>query len=220
MIPSSVGALDYHVIFVYHTLLSILTCGYRRKIHSKMPTPVLDDKKRPPPIAIPLWPPSRTAPEQNASTKATRQTEAHSRNPQRFASSSTQAVEPPQTNTPLTSPLQLDEAGICEARGPVSKSSSQTSRHLSPAMTTLSDLVDQARLLHHKLDNSSMPSQHDSTARSRQSERSHHSAAAAQAKFEALGGDETTTRSQIESCSEKQLFKMTGQIPPTPIAGT
>lgn len=185
-----------------------------------MPTPAFDDKKRPPPIAIPLWPPSRTTPEQNASIKATRQTGAYSRNPQRFASSSTQAAEPIQTNTPLTSPLQLDEAGTYEARGPVSKSSSQASRHLSPAMTTLSDLMDQGRNLHHSSDSSSMPSRHNSTARSRQSERSYRSAAAAQAKFEALGGDETTARSQIESRSEKQLFKMTGQIPPTPIAGT
>ncbi|KAJ4369405.1 hypothetical protein N0V86_009237 [Didymella sp. IMI 355093] len=86
-------------------------------------------------------------------------------------------------------------------------------------MTTLSDLVDQARASPRKPDYGSVPSRHSSTARSRQSERSQRSAAAAQARLEALDEDKSTLRSQIESRTEKKLFKMTGQIPPTPITG-
>lgn len=65
-----------------------------------------------------------------------------------------------------------------------------------------------------------MPSRHSSTVRSRQSEHSYRSATTAQAQLEALGKDETTTRSHIEARTEKKLFKMTGQIPPTPTTGT
>ena len=86
-------------------------------------------------------------------------------------------------------------------------------------MTALSGLMDQARGSPRKSDYGSVPSRHGSTARSRQSERSNRSAAAAQAQLEALDEDETTTRSQIESRTEKKLFKMTGQIPPTPTTG-
>jgi hypothetical protein len=60
-------------------------------------------------------------------------------------------------------------------------------------------------------------SYHGSTARSRQSGLSQHSAAAAQAQLEEL--DEKTTRGRIEARSERNLFKMTGQVPPTPITG-
>ncbi|KAF3033996.1 hypothetical protein E8E12_005855 [Didymella heteroderae] len=86
-------------------------------------------------------------------------------------------------------------------------------------MTTLTDLMDQARGSSHKSECGSVPSRHTSTARSRQSERSQRSATAAQARLEALDEDGTTLRSQIESRMEKQLFKMTGQIPPTPTTG-
>ncbi|KAF3033458.1 hypothetical protein E8E11_002000 [Didymella keratinophila] len=86
-------------------------------------------------------------------------------------------------------------------------------------MTNLTDLMDQARGSPRKSNYGSIPSRHNSTARSRQSERSQRSAKAAQARLEALDKDETTLRSRIESRTEKQLFKMTGQIPPTPTAG-
>lgn len=86
-------------------------------------------------------------------------------------------------------------------------------------MTTLSGLMDQARSSPRKSVCGSVPSRRGSTARSRQSERSHRSATVAQAKLEGLDEDEITTRSQIESRTEKKLFKMTGQIPPTPTTG-
>jgi hypothetical protein len=57
-----------------------------------------------------------------------------------------------------------------------------------------------------------------STARSRQSGRSHRSATTTQALLEVL--DEKTVRGKIESKNEKNLFKMTGQIPPTPTGNT
>lgn len=191
-----------------------LTCRPVPKPCLEMSTPALDPRKRPPPIAIPQWPPSQTVAKQDASTNAAQQTKASNQHQQRFASSSSQAVVRSGTTTPLTSPLELDETCI-----PVPKTGSQASRHRSSAMTTLSGLVDQARSSPRKSDGASMPSRHGSTARSRQSERSHRSAAAAQAKLEALGEDEMTTRSQIESRSEKKLFKMTGQVPPTPSTG-
>ncbi|KAJ4335881.1 hypothetical protein N0V95_008775 [Ascochyta clinopodiicola] len=66
-------------------------------------------------------------------------------------------------------------------------------------MTTLSSLMEQARGSPRKSDSGSVPT--------------------AQAQLEALDEDEVTTRSQIESRTEKKLFKMTGQIPPTPTTG-
>jgi hypothetical protein len=169
-----------------------------------------DHKKRPPPIAIPQLPPSRAVPV----AQAPAQTKGSGQHTQRFASSSTQQAARSGANTPLTSPLEFDESRIA-----LPASGSQASRHRSSAMTTLSDLLDQARASPRKPDYGSVPSRHNSTARSRQSERSQRSAAAAQARLEALDEDESTLRSQIESRMEKKLFKMTGQIPPTPTTG-
>ncbi|KAF1927349.1 uncharacterized protein M421DRAFT_6137 [Didymella exigua CBS 183.55] len=176
-----------------------------------MSSPTPDHKRRPPPIAIPQWPPSWTVPRPHATINAPAQTKGSGQHTQRFASTSTQQAARSGANTPLTSPLEFDESR--------SKSGSQTSRHRSTAMTTLSDLMDQARGSPRKSDYGSVPSRHNSTARSRQSERSHRSATAAQARLEVLDEDETTLRSQIESRTEKKLFKMTGQIPPTPTSG-
>lgn len=180
-----------------------------------MSEPASDYKRRPPPIAIPPWPPSRPLPEPDAFANASSQTKACSQQAQRFASSSTQQAVRSGTTTPLTSPLELDESRLA-----IPKSGSQVSKHRSSAMTTLSSLMDQARGSPRKSDCGSVASQYGSTARSRQSERSHRSATAAQAQLEALDEDETTTRSHIESRTEKRLFKMTGQIPPTPTTGT
>lgn len=180
-----------------------------------MSTPTSDHKRRPPPIAIPPLPTSRPVPGPNVFGNAPSHTKGSCQHPQRFGSSSTQQAVRSGTTTPLTSPLELDESRLA-----VPNSGSQASKHRSSAMTTLSNLMDQARGSPRKSDCGSVPSRHGSTARSRQSERSHRSATAAQAQLEALGEDETTTRSQIESRTEKKLFKMTGQIPPTPTTGT
>lgn len=169
-----------------------------------MSTPALDDKRRPPPIAIPEWPPSRSVPGREASTYA-----------QRFASSSTQHATRSGTATPLTSPIDPDDVQVA-----IPKSGSQASRHCSSGIPSLSGLIDHARSSPRKSDSSSVPSRRGSTARSRQSERSHRSAAVAQVQLEALDEDETTIRSQIESRTERNLFKMTGQVPPTPKSGT
>ncbi|KAJ8106466.1 hypothetical protein OPT61_g9519 [Boeremia exigua] len=178
-----------------------------------MSVPASDQRKRPPPIAIPEWPLSRTANGRNVVTNVPSQTRGSSQH-QRFVSSSTQPAIQSTTTTPLTSPFELEEVFST-----VPKSGSQASKHRSSAMTTISGLMDQARLSPRKSDSGSMPSRHASTARSRQSERSNRSAIAAQAQLEALGEDEMTTRSQIEARTEKTLFKMTGQVPPTPASG-
>ncbi|KAI4605727.1 hypothetical protein J4E80_010510 [Alternaria sp. BMP 0032] len=82
-------------------------------------------------------------------------------------------------------------------------------------MATFTNLIDQARSPRKSDHGSWISSNAGSTARSRQSERSQHEAVAAQAQIEAL--DEETARGKVESRAEKNLFKMTGQVPPTPM---
>ena len=188
--------------------------AYTRQALFEMSSPTPDHKRRPPPIAIPQLPSSRAVPAPHATIHPPAQTKGSGQYAQRFASSSTQQGRRSGANTPLTSPLDFDESRIA-----FPKSGSQASRHRSSAMTNLTDLMDQARGSPRKSDYGSGTSRHNSTARSRQSERSQHSATAAQARLEALDEDETTLRSRIESRTEKQLFKMTGQIPPTPTEG-
>lgn len=55
------------------------------------------------------------------------------------------------------------------------------------------------------------------TARSKLSERKDQAVAATLAMLE--GVDEETNRAKIEALSEKKLFKLTGQVPPTPTTG-
>ncbi|KZM23871.1 uncharacterized protein EKO05_0011468 [Ascochyta rabiei] len=180
-----------------------------------MSAPTFDHKKRPPPIAIPPLLPSRPVPGPNAFANAPSHTKGSTQYLQRLASSPTQQAACSETTTPLTSPLEPDESRLA-----IPNSGSQTSKHRSSAMTTLTSLMEQARGSPRKSDCGSVPSRHGSTARSKQSEYSHRSATIAQAQLEALDEDGTTTRSQIESRTEKKLFKMTGQIPPTPTTGT
>ncbi|KAJ6196103.1 hypothetical protein J3E72DRAFT_220900, partial [Bipolaris maydis] len=87
------------------------------------------------------------------------------------------------------------------------------------AMATLNNLMEQARVSSPiKSDRGSTSgSRRGSTSRSKQSGRSQQSATAAQAQLEAL--DQKTARGEIESRSERNFFKMTGQIPPTPTTG-
>ncbi|KAJ4983231.1 hypothetical protein SVAN01_11288 [Stagonosporopsis vannaccii] len=179
-----------------------------------MSSPASDCKKRPPPIAIPEWPPSWTAPAREASINAALHTRGSHQHAQRFASSSTQQAVRSGTTTPLTSPLELDDVRLA-----IPNSGSHSSRHRTSARTTLSGIMDQARGSPRKSDDGSLPGRHRSSARSQQSERNHRTAAAAQAQLEALQDDERTTRSQIESRTERKLFKMTGQVPPTPTTG-
>lgn len=84
-------------------------------------------------------------------------------------------------------------------------------------MATFANLIDQARSPRKSDHGSWISSNVGSTARSRQSGRSQHEAVAAQAQIEAL--DEETARGKVESRGEKNLFKMTGEVPPTPMIG-
>ena len=181
----------------------------------KMSAPPSDQKKRPPPIAIPPLPPSLPVSGSIAPANASSYSRGSGQYAQRLASLSTHQDMRSGKSTPLTSPLEPDESRLA-----LLQSGSQASRHRASAVTTLSSLMGQARSSPRKSGASSMPSRHSSTVRSRQSERSYRSATTAQAQLEALGKDETTTRSHIEARTEKKLFKMTGQIPPTPTTGT
>ncbi len=155
-----------------------------------------EEKRRPQPITFPLPPPPRPPPVTD------QQRQQDSRN----ASDSTQRGQRSANATPMISPV--------ESRPPVSGSGRSRT-----AMATFTNLIDQARV------SSPRKSEHGSwtgsnvgsTARSRQSGRSQDDAVTAQAQLEAL--DEETARGKMESRAEKNLFKMTGQIPPTPTTG-
>ncbi|KAL1796646.1 hypothetical protein ACET3X_005186 [Alternaria dauci] len=157
-----------------------------------------DDRKRPPPIAVPYPLPPPRPPPDTAPTDQQRQ--QHTRN----ASSSAKGQRSAGT-TPLLSPV--------ESHPPASGSG--RSRN---AMATFTNLIEQARVSSpRKSEHGSWTgSSFGSTAHSRQSGRSQNDAAAAQARLEAL--DEETARGKMESRAEKNLFKLTGQIPPTPTA--
>jgi hypothetical protein len=143
-----------------------------------------EEKKRPPPIKLPLPPLPRPPP----ATDQQRQQGQRSAN-----------------TTPLISPV--------ESRPPASGSGRSRT-----AMATFTNLIDQARVSSpRKSDHESWGGSNvGSTARSRQSGRSQ-DAAAAQAQLEAL--DEETARGKMEARAEENLFKMTGQIPPTSTIG-
>jgi hypothetical protein len=167
-----------------------------------------EHKKRPPPIAVPSWPQPRQTPGPNAfanlQARSDQQQQDASNNASAHARRTTRSV-----TSPLASPAEQN----------VSRSVSHASKNRASAMTTLSHLMDQARMSPRKSESSSMPSRRG-TSHSRHSEASHRSATAAQARLEALDQDTTmTTRAQIESRTERKLFKMTGQIPPTPVTG-
>lgn len=180
-----------------------------------MSNPYGDYKKRPPPIAIPTWPQSRPTPGPNAfATAQARSDQQHQQSQQyqqqRGASNFASVPAARSVTDPMASlPTQN-----------VSRSGSQGNKSRSSAMTTLSNLMDQARMSPRKSHQSaSMPSRRGTT-HSKHSEASYHSATAAQAQLEALdAGTMLTTRAQIESRTERKLFKMTGQIPPTPMTG-
>jgi hypothetical protein len=155
-----------------------------------------DEKKRPPPLNLPYLPPPRPLPGRDIQEQQQQRNATNSSN-------STRQGQRTSGTTPLTSPVEP------ETRFP--PSSSGRSRK---AMSTFTNILASPRKSDH---GSASNSYRGSTARSRQSERSQHSAAAAQAQLEEL--DEKTTRGKIEARSERNLFKMTGQVPPTPITG-
>jgi hypothetical protein len=168
-----------------------------------------DQKRRPPPITIPSLPAALPRSTQVATTSQTKPI-ANDRQHQREAqdgSGSSQTGRRSAT-TPLTSPL--DEPGLSQS----------TSKTRANATTTLPGVMEQVPSSPQKSNyGSTLSSRYGSTTRSRHSTRSHRSAAMAQPQLEALAADERTSRGMIESRTERSLFKMTGQLPPTPIAG-
>jgi hypothetical protein len=168
-----------------------------------------DQKRRPPPITIPSLP---VAPPRSTQVATTSQTKpiANDRQHQRdvkYGSGSSQNG-PRSATTPLTSPL--DELGLPQS----------TSKTRANTTTTLPGVMEQAPSSPQKSNyGSTSSSRHGSTTCSRHSVRSHQSAVVARPQLEAVAADERTSRGMIESRTERSLFKMTGQVPPTPIAG-
>lgn len=168
-----------------------------------------DQKRRPPPIHVPPPPPRLPHALPPRSSSRQQQHRGETRN----ASSSTQHG-PRTVSSPLTSPLEHDGSHLAFPSGS-HQSGSQKSR--ASAINALATLMEESRAPSHKSDQGSIIAR--STTRSRHSERSQHSAVAAQAHLEALDEDERTSRAKIEARSEIKLFKMTGQVPPTPMLG-
>jgi hypothetical protein len=160
-------------------------------------------KKSPPPLPLNVVPPpqqpARLPP--NARPVGQQRNHQHARN---MLSSTTQGQ-----SSADTTPVDLTGTRVVH-------SSSSRSRN---AMATLTNFMEQARVSSplKSEPGSTVGSRRGSTTRSRQSGRSQQSAAVAQAQLEAF--DEKTARSEIESRSERNFFKMTGQIPPTPTTG-
>ncbi|KAL6704214.1 hypothetical protein ACN47E_008471 [Coniothyrium glycines] len=173
-----------------------------------------EHRRRPPPINIPPLPLPQAAPTADTSATVSQPWQNTRSQPHRRsvkdAPNTTQQGPRSSGNTPLTSPL---EQGI--SRPPHTGSSkSRTS-----AMTTLSSLVDHARTSPRKSESSTAAnSQRGSTAQSRYSSRTQHNTTTTQAQLEVF--EEKTSRGRIESRSERNFFKLTGQVPPTPTDGT
>jgi hypothetical protein len=171
-----------------------------------MSDPFDDHKKRPPPILIP------PVPQQTAATHIMRTKTSEHEQPlqqpatMRNAPSSTQQG-PHSASPPLTSPLEHDVS-----RYPLPKSGSQRSR--TAAMTNLTGLMQQARSSPQKSDQGIR-----STTQSKHSALSRQSANSVYAQLDTPERDERTSRGKIEARTEMHMFKMSGQVPPTPIAG-
>jgi hypothetical protein len=159
-----------------------------------------DQKRRPPPIHIP--PLQRHAPPIHASKSNTGGQQQLA-----LGNAPSLAQQGPRSASPsLTSPIEHGSSRLPQ-------SGSQKSR--TSAITALNNLMDEARSSPRKSESGSAIV--GSTTRSKHSARSRQSASSAQAQLEALGDDERTSRGKIEARTERNLFKMTGQIPPTPI---
>jgi hypothetical protein len=184
--------------------------------------PADNQRKRPPPIKVPLTyisprylhasPTKNGGIPQQDQQPGQQQKQTVSRN----ASSSTQQG-PRSAKSELTSSSAFSsEHG--DSRAP--NSGSQRSR--ASALATLSTMMDQARASPRKSETGKSETgstRVKSTTRSKHSVRSQHSAKSSEAPVEGTDNDERTSRAKIEARSERNLFKMTGQVPPTPMTG-
>jgi hypothetical protein len=170
-------------------------------------------RPRPPPIHVPLSyipvkyknaSPTKNVGQPQQDQQSQQQQQTVSRN----ASSSTQQG-PRSAKSELTSSTEHDGSRL-------TNSGSQRSR--ASALATLSNMMDQARASPRKSESGKSDTgstRVKSTTRSKHSMRSHRSSKSSKA----LGNDERTARAKIEARSEQNLFKMTGQVPPTPMIG-
>jgi hypothetical protein len=189
--------------------------------------PADNQRKRPPPIKVPLTyiPPRylNASPTKNGGQPQQDQQQQHQQQEQpqkqtvsRNASSSIQQG-PRSAKSELTfsSAFSSEHGDSCPPN-----SGSQRSR--ASALATLSSMMEQARASPRKSETGKSEADSTrvkSTTRSKHSVRSQHSAKSSQAQVETNDNDERTSRAKIEARSEQNLFKMTGQVPPTPMIG-
>lgn len=176
--------------------LTRLSQNKPHKRHSGMSNPLEDHKKRPPPIQIPPLPQRVPVVYASRTSLGEQQQQPAPRN----ASSSTQQG-PRSVSSPLTLPVD-------HVIPPFPASGSQKSR--TSALNTLHSLMDEARGSPRKSEHGSVVTR--STTRSRRSARSRTSAQSGQSQ-----DDERTSRGKMEARTEQSLFKLTGQVPPTPV---
>ncbi|KAL5114887.1 hypothetical protein ACEQ8H_007205 [Pleosporales sp. CAS-2024a] len=170
-------------------------------------------KKRPPPIIIPAVPAfaaRRQAAHIQTDNHEQRERQQQQQRQQAVTKNSSSSAQqaPEAASSSLTWPLEHDRTCF-----PLPNSGSQKSR--TSAMTNLTDLMGQARMSPPKSEGGT-----NSTTRSKPSTRSRQSAQSAQAYLESLDGDSRTSRAKIEARTEQHVLKMSGQVPPTPLANT
>jgi hypothetical protein len=175
------------------------------------------EKKRPPPIEIPpLYPPRFLVPGPNAFAIA-----------ERAAAKEEERRRVQVNHQQLTSrPSTADDDGASQW-GAGGDPSSPGDPHSNSTLTKLStkecysSLADQVQKSPRKSGQSqksaSVTSRHNSTTRSRHSERSYPSLTS-QKQLVGLR-EEATSRAEIEAQNERKLFKLMGQVPDTPTDG-
>lgn len=175
-----------------------------------MTAPYYAQKKRPPPIEIPVPYPQRPiVPGPNAFAIAERAAQEEQRRLENIDQ------EQPAFHSKTSG---RDGAVHVVADGSPSRlPRSQSTVPKLPMNEKSSNIVDQQES-EYSQNASSIASRHGSTTRSRHSERSHNSLASTQRRLEGLSED-STARAVIEAQKERKLFKLMGQVPETPTDG-
>jgi len=178
-------------------------------------SPILEAKKRPPPITIPAQPPSRlvTGPSILAITERTEREEAERQAGNAFYQQAKRSA----SSTPKLSPVDGSHLPLPLRTG----SHATKDRQRISGMSTFTQFIDHARsgMSPRKSEvsghTSSTMSRHSSTARSRHSEHSNRVGRSTHQPED----NGMTSRADIEGRAEKKLFKIMGQVPSTPTSG-
>jgi hypothetical protein len=194
--------------------------------------PADNQRKRTPPIKVPLTyiPPrylnasptkNGGQPQQDQQQQQQQQQHQQQEQPQKQTVSRNASSSIQQGPRSAKSELTFSSAFSSE-HGDSCPPNSGSQRSRASALAILSSMMEQARASPRKSETGKSEADSTrvkSTTRSKHSVRSQHSAKSSQAQVETNGNDERTPRAKIEARSEQNLFKITGQVPPTPMTG-